>query len=286
MEPGLNRDVFERWATIVDQGPYSSLAFGERMIFDNPDTIALLGACAAWTTRVRLVTTILIAPLHHPVLLAKQIATGDMLSHGRLTVGLGTGGREEDYQALDIDLAGRRHAHMADIVRRMREVWAGTPVLDGNPGTVGPPPVQPGGPPLLAGAMGPKAIRMAAEWADGVCGMSFGPDLAEIAAGFGRVRDSWREAGRTTAPHLGTSFWFAIGERDEARAQLHRHLHHYLNWMPKDEVAQIAATAGFAGPVHELKAFLEGLAALGTDEVMLISTSKDTDQLQAIADIL
>ena len=96
---GRRRRTLESWARAVDEGPFSSLCFGERMAFDNPDALTLLGAVAAWTSRVRLVTTVLVPQLHDPVSLAKALATGDQLSGGRLTVGLGVGGREEDYRA-------------------------------------------------------------------------------------------------------------------------------------------------------------------------------------------
>ena len=121
MEPDLwdSDSTLEQWARPVDDGPFASLCFGERMAFDNPETLVLLGACAAWTSRVRLVTTVIVPQLHDPVLLAKSLATADRLSGGRLTVGFGVGGREEDYRAAGADLAtqtmardglaGRRH---------------------------------------------------------------------------------------------------------------------------------------------------------------------------------
>ena len=76
-------------ARVIDGGPFSSLCWGERIAFDNPDSLTLLGALAAWTDRVRLVTTVIVPQLHDPVMLAKGLATGDMLSGGRLTVGVG-----------------------------------------------------------------------------------------------------------------------------------------------------------------------------------------------------
>src|SRR6478609_3346713 len=99
MEPDLwdETDTLEQWSRAVDEGPWSSLCFGERMAFDNPDALTLLGATAAWTRRVRLVTTVVVPQLHDPVMLAKALATGDVLSAGRLTVGVGVGGRHEDY---------------------------------------------------------------------------------------------------------------------------------------------------------------------------------------------
>jgi hypothetical protein len=75
MEPDLDRQILHDWVKAIDQGPWDSLAFGERIIFDNPDAAVMLGACAAWTERVEIVTTIFVAQLHNPVMLAKQIAT-------------------------------------------------------------------------------------------------------------------------------------------------------------------------------------------------------------------
>ena len=103
MEPDLNAATLRTWAEVIDEGPFSSLCWGERVAFDNPDSLTLLGAVAAWTERVRLVTTVIVPQLHNPVALAKALATGDVLSGGRLTVGLGVGGRHEDYLAAGAD---------------------------------------------------------------------------------------------------------------------------------------------------------------------------------------
>lgn len=285
MEPDLweRADTLEVWSRAVDAGPYSSLCFGERMAFDNPETLTLLGAAAAWTERVRLVTTVVVPQLHAPVPLAKALATGDRLSGGRLTVGLGVGGREEDYRAAGADLATQTIAGMAERVAAMRQVWAGERVADAvRP--VGPPPVQPGGPELLVGTLGPRTIRSAAAWADGLAGMSLDLDLAEMGRVFDLARTSWREAGRPE-PRLTTSFWFALDDGDgSARAQVHRHLRHYMNWIPAEYVDALAATAGFAGTPAELADTLQAVADLGADEVQLIPTSAEVTQVHRIAD--
>lgn len=286
MEPDLwaEAGTLERWARAVDEGPWSSLCFGERMAFDNPDALTLLGAAAAWTSRVRLVTTVVVPQLHAPVPLAKALATGDRLSGGRLTVGLGVGGRDEDYRAADADLGTRTIAGLAERVAVMRRVWAGERVADAvRP--VGPPPVQPGGPELLVGTLGPRTIRAAAAWADGLAGMSLDVDLAGMAKVFDLAREAWREAGRP-APRLTTSFWFALGEPAEARAQVHRHLRHYMNWIPAEYVDALAATAGFAGTPEQLADVLRQVADLGADEVQLIPTGSGVDQVHRVAELL
>lgn len=145
MEPDLDAAVLKEWARVVDDGPFSSLCWGERIAFGNPDSLTLLGALAAWTDRVRLVTTVIVPQLHDPVMLAKGLATGDMLSGGRLTVGIGVGGRQEDYDAVGADMASQTMRGMAERVAIMKRVWAGEKVTE-SVLPVGPSSVQPGGP--------------------------------------------------------------------------------------------------------------------------------------------
>jgi alkanesulfonate monooxygenase SsuD/methylene tetrahydromethanopterin reductase-like flavin-dependent oxidoreductase (luciferase family) len=288
MEPDLWRrgpDVLEEWARATDEGPFASLCFGERMAFDNPETLTLLGAVAAWTSRVRIVTTVIVPQLHDPVLLAKSLATGDQLSHGRLTVGFGVGGREEDYRAVGGDLATQTMGDMASRVAVMKQVWAGEHVTD-SVRPVGPPPSQAGGPELLVGTMGPKTIRSAAAWADGLAGVTLDLDLVAVGDLFDLARRSWTEAGRG-APRLTTSFWFALDDGSGgARDQMHRHLRHYMNWLPEQLVDAMAPTTGFAGTPDELRDVLERLADLGADEVHLIPTGSDVAQVEQVAEIV
>lgn len=284
MEPDLDRATLMQWARVVDEGPFSALCWGERMAFDNPESLTLLGALAAWTDRVRLVTTVVIPQLHDPVMLAKALATGDVLSGGRLTVGLGVGGRHEDYRAAGADPATQTMRQMADRVAVMKRVWAGEKVTESTL-PVGPPPVQPGGPPLLVGTMGPKTLRSAAAWADGLAGTTLDLDVAKQNELFDVARDAWRAQGKD-APHLATSFWFAIGDGDAPREQVRRHLLRYMNWIPVEIVDAMAPTTGWAGTPDELRAVLDGFAAVGADEVHLIPTSTDLDQLHRVAEVV
>ena len=285
MEPGLDAATLETWARTVDGGPFSSLCFGERMAFDNPETMTLLGAVAAWTDRVRLVTTVVVPQLHDPVLLAKSLATADLLSEGRLTVGLGVGGRDEDYRAVGADPSSQTIAGLAERVAVMRRVWSGEPVADGV-GPVGPPPVQNGGPQLLVGTMGRRTVQAAAAWADGLAGFSLDLDAAAAGELFALARDAWRSADRPP-PRLATSFWFAVhDDRDVARAQVHRHLRHYMSWLPTGLVDAMAPTTGFAGSPGDLRIVLDAMAEAGADEVHLVPTSADLRQLDAVAQLV
>lgn len=284
MEPDLDANLLKRWARLVDEGPFSSLCWGERIAFNNPDSLTLLGALSAWTERVPLVTTVVVPQLHDPVMLAKALATADMLSGGRLTVGIGSGGREEDYRAVGADPKTQTIRDMADRVAVMKRVWAGEKITE-SVLPVGPPPVQPGGPRLLIGATGPRSTRMAAEWADGLAGITLDLDTGRQNELFDVARAAWAEAGKPK-PHLATSFWFALGEADAARAQVHRHLRHYMNWIPPEFVDAMAPTTGWSGSAEELVATLRKFAAIGTSEVHLIPTSSDLDQVRRVADLV
>ncbi|OBI88114.1 LLM class flavin-dependent oxidoreductase [Mycobacterium asiaticum] len=283
MEPDLDATLLKTWAEAIDEGPFSSLCWGERIAFDNPDSLTLLGALSAWTDRVRLVTTVIVPQLHDPVMLAKALATGDLLSGGRLTVGIGVGGRHEDYNSVGADPKTQTMRAMAERVAVMKRVWAGEKTTD-SVRPVGPPPVQAGGPRLLVGTIGPKTVRSAANWADGMAGTTLNLDVVQQNELFDVARVAWKEAGKP-APHLATSFWFAFGAPDEAREQVHRHLRRYMNWIPAEYVDAMAPTTGWAGSEDELLAVLRTFADIGTDEVHLIPTSSDIGQLRRAADV-
>src|SRR5919202_1583928 len=175
--PGTSGSLVLDWAKRVDSGPFSSLGIIDRLVYPNYEPLVTLAAAAAVTDRVRLMSTVLIAPLRQAGVLAKQAATIDALSGGRLTLGLGVGAREDDFRAASAPFhdRGRRFEEQLELMKRL---WSGRPVSD-EVGPVGPPPAQSGGPELLIGAYSPPAIRRVGRWADGF--MSGGvPDPEQV----------------------------------------------------------------------------------------------------------
>ena len=102
---------------------------------------------------------------------------------------------------------------------------------------------------------------------------------------FDVARTAWAQAGKQS-PHLATSFWFAIGDGDDARAQVHTHLRRYMNWIPAEYVDAMAPTTGWAGTEAELLEVLRGFEAIGADEIHLIPTSSDIYQVRRVADVV
>ena len=270
MEPDLSRQDLEDWPLRVDAGPWSHIALGERILFPNPEFISTLSAVAAWTKRVEIIATISVLTMHNPILSAKQFATIDMISEGRFTLGVGVGGREEDYNAIGSTWSDRRWATLSDRVKTMQSVWS----KEYHP-SLGPTPFSMNGPQILAGAVGPKAMEMSADFADGLAGFSFNADIEEIKDSFNRVQKAFKE--KNKSPRLVTSFWFGLGE--SARPDIQIHLERYLSWMGDDLARDLAKTAGFSGSQSDLNDFLLLVKAAGATDVILVPTSKNIEQL-------
>jgi alkanesulfonate monooxygenase SsuD/methylene tetrahydromethanopterin reductase-like flavin-dependent oxidoreductase (luciferase family) len=281
MEPGWNRQTMHQWAAEIDNGPWASLAMGERITFINPEFMTSLSACAAWTNRVELISTVSVLTMHNPVLLAKQFATIDVIADGRLTVGVGLGGRREDYEAIGADWGHHRIAKLEENVNVLRRIWNGEQVLPRAKRIVEPLPVQEGGPKILAGVIGPKSIAAAARYADGLSGFSFMASLDDIKQSFDAFRAAWQAEGRTGQPRLITSFWYGIEKA--GKEQMVRHLDRYLNFMPADVAKHLAPVAGFNGSINDLKEFLAEIKKLGADDVILAPTSTDLHEIHSIA---
>jgi alkanesulfonate monooxygenase SsuD/methylene tetrahydromethanopterin reductase-like flavin-dependent oxidoreductase (luciferase family) len=280
MVPGLDRGTVLDWCRRIDRGPFSSLAAGERITFPNQELMVTMAAAAAVTERVRLVFTVVVLPLHSPLLIAKQVATLDVLSGGRVTLGVGVGGREEDYRAAGAPWDGRVR-RLGEQVGLLRRAWAGAIVVpDAAP--VGPPPCQPGGPEILAGVLLPAAVRRASRWADGICGFSFGPDAGEIAASFAVAREAWAARGRP-APRLVTSCWFALGAGGPA--QMDAYVRRYLNTFGAETAASLA-TLCTTTSATALRDVVHRIADAGADELILVPTTADPAEVDRVAELV
>lgn len=281
MVPGLDRDRILEWSRRIDAGPFATLAAGERITFPNPEIMVTMSAAAAVTERVALALTVLVLPMHATLLKAKQVATLDVISGGRVVLGVGVGAREEDYRACDARFDGKRLVRMERQVALLRRAWAGERVVPGAP-PIEPRPVQPGGPPLLAGSLFPASIRRAARWADGICGFSFGPAPEEIASAFDTARRAWSDTGRTS-PRLVTGCWFALGRTPEA--QLDAYLRRYLRFIGPDAGASVAKSCRATSPAR-LRDVLREVADLGADEILLVPTTDDPEEIDRVADVV
>jgi alkanesulfonate monooxygenase SsuD/methylene tetrahydromethanopterin reductase-like flavin-dependent oxidoreductase (luciferase family) len=240
-----------------------------------------LAGAATVTDRVGLEATVSVTPLHSAVVVAKQAATIDVLSGGRFTLGVGVGGRDEDYRVAGAPFE-HRHARLDEQVATMQRVWAGQPPCDGV-APVGPSPVRPGGPRVLTASMGPKSMARSARWADGIAGFDLGADAASVEQTFRGFESAWAAAGRSGRPYLQTSFWFGLlpDATDRVPAYARRYLA-IFGERAAEQMAALVCTTSKKVVRERLRAILD----VGADEVILVATTADPAELARAADLV
>lgn len=277
----IDRRVLIDWCRRADEGPFESLSCGERVMGPAVDMRVTLAAAAALTDRVRIVPSLYVLPMHSAVRAAKEIATLDMLSEGRVTVVVGVGGRPKDYQAVGASFE-RRHVRMDEQVAEMKRVWAGERVFEGAD-PIGPAPVQSGGPPILIGAMGPKAIRRGAEWADGIYGFSMNGVQSEMERMLGLAREGWKEAGRSSGPYEAGGFWYSLA--DDAEARLKDYVQKYLEITSPEAAKAIAGTMTRHTP-ESVREGLENMRAAGCAECYMVAATHEISEIERLLPLL
>ncbi|HEY8740067.1 MAG TPA: LLM class F420-dependent oxidoreductase [Candidatus Dormibacteraeota bacterium] len=179
-------------------GPARPLPETYKSVYEPIETLSFV---AARTTTVRLGTSVLDAPLHTPVMLARRLATLDRFSNGRVIAGLGLGWMEQEYATANVPMA-RRGARFEEGIKAMRAAWGPDPVsFEGEfytipPSLIDPKPVQQGIPVVIA-AIAPRAIERAGRIGDGFNPIGFSVDrLRELVGAF---RQAAADAGRDPA---------------------------------------------------------------------------------------
>jgi alkanesulfonate monooxygenase SsuD/methylene tetrahydromethanopterin reductase-like flavin-dependent oxidoreductase (luciferase family) len=268
---GVDRRGSVEWARRAEAAGFSSLGTIDRIAYPNYESLIALAAAAAVTERIRLVTDILIAPLRtNTALLAKQAATIDNLSEGRLVLGLAVGGREDDYEVSGADFGSR-----GKTFDRQLEEFGG--LWRGERG-VGPPPARGDRPTVLIGGSSDVAFRRAARHADGWTLGGGTPDA--FAEGSEKLRAAWAAEGRDGEPRTMALFYFALG--DDAEAAARASLGDYYGFLGEyaDQIV-----AGAAKDEDTVKGYLSAFEEAGVDEVICFPTSTDPEQVDLLAGV-
>ena len=281
MERELDRDIMLYWMRAIDNGPFESLTCGERITSYTVEMRTILGAAAAVTERVRIVPSLYVLPMHNAVWAAKEIATLDVMSNGRVTLCVGVGGRPMDYEAVGAPFE-KRHARMDEQIAAMKKIWQGVPPLEGGD-PVGPTPVQAGGPPILAGTMGPKATRRAAEWADGLYMWSGNGQKQDIANMIKQADGCWEDAGRDTKPTRITGFWASLA--DNAAERLPAYVYDYIKVLSPEFAAAMSKGMDRCTP-DRINASLDAMEELGCEETYLVPATCDLADIDRLSELV
>lgn len=269
--PEVDATTIGDWAAEAERAGFASVGVIDRLVYDNLEPLTALAAAAARTVEVELLTTVLsVGWRANAVLLAKQMASVDLLSGGRLTAGLGLGGWPEDFAASDVPESGKG-ARLEQTLTTMRKVWAGE--LEGQGGPTRP--LAEGRPVLLFGGLVPAAYTRAATEGQGWVAPLFG--LATLEDGAAAVRTAWAEAGRGGRPRIATGRYFSLGRRAEAVAD--EYIRHYYG----DEYFAAARADTLTSPAHVAEE-VGRLTAAGVTDLVLYPSSGAVDQVELLAE--
>jgi alkanesulfonate monooxygenase SsuD/methylene tetrahydromethanopterin reductase-like flavin-dependent oxidoreductase (luciferase family) len=267
---GADRDLIIRWTCKADEGPFSTLGVFDRLLYDSFDSLAALSAAAVLTHRVRLASTILIGPLRNTALLAKEAATIDALSGGRLTLGLAVGARHDDYDVAGVDHSTRGQ-RLDEQLAELRSIWEN--------GEIGPKPVQPNGPELIVGGLTDQAFARAARYADGFIHNGGPPRLFAQAAE--KARAAWIDAGRPGKPRLWGMGYFALGQQHHENGKDYLRRYYAFTGPFAERIAE-----GLLTTPQAVAAFARGYAEAGCDELVLFPTAADVDEIDRLAEVI
>jgi alkanesulfonate monooxygenase SsuD/methylene tetrahydromethanopterin reductase-like flavin-dependent oxidoreductase (luciferase family) len=276
MIPGTTGEELVEFATRGERAGFSSLGALDRLIYNSYEPLTALAAAAAVTERIGLTTAVLLTPyrLNGP-LLAKEAASVQRISGGRLTLGVGLGWRPEDYEVSGAEWS-KRGRELDRMLGEIERVFAGEEF--GFAGGIGPD-VSDAPPKILVGGGVDASFKRAARFGEGWILGGGTPDQARD--GKQSLEKAWSDAGREGTPRVAALGYFALGDNAEESAR--EDLTHYYAAMGEETANQIAASA--ATDADTVRSYIQAFTEAGVDELFLFPTSADPDQVDLLAEV-
>lgn len=258
--------VVPRWAARAEEAGFSSLATIGRYAYPGVSDTVSLAAAAGATTRIGLLSGVLLAPTWPGALLAKEIASIDGVSGHRLTFGVGVGLREEEFTVPGLGARGRGARFDADL-ETYREVWGGknAAVPSGTRQV-----------PMLFGGYTEQALRRMVRWGTGYIAGS--GSVAATAPRFEAAKRAWREGGRTGEPRLVSLAYFVLGDVDAGLANVRD----FYRLAPKEVADSVVPCVS----PEMVRKCIADFAELGADELVFVPTTDDVDEIARLADVV
>src|SRR5262249_16086737 len=268
--PGTTGEQLTDWARPAEDAGFSSLGANARIVFPNYEPVVALAAAAAVTERIGLVSDVMLGPLRaNPAMIAKQFLSLDALAGGgRAVLGIGVGGREDDYAISGLEMSGRGK-WLDDALARIRDIWNGEGELETR---VGPRP-NGKGPSLMVGGYIQAAFERAAKYGDGWT--QGGSGAAQFGADSSNLDDAWKKAGREGEARTLALGYYCLG--DDAEANVQAYVSDYYAWLGDEAVQGIVGAA--PKDADSVKSFLKGYEEWKCDELILFPCSSDPAQV-------
>ncbi|HCP62178.1 MAG TPA: MmcJ protein [Actinobacteria bacterium] len=274
--PNTPGSVLIGWAKRAEERGFSCLATLDRIAFPSYESLIALSAAAAVTERIGLLTNILLAPIRGAILLAKEAASVDQLSGGRLTLGLGVGGRPDDFALVEAEFSSRGKVFDRQL-EQLHAAWAGE-APEGTDKPVGPTPANGRSVPVLIGGMSDQAVERTVRWGEGWT--AGGAAAAQVGPFAERVRQAWKDAGKQGQPRIVALSYFGLGDTERQSADYLRHYYGYTGGFA-EQIAQGAPRTPGA-----IRSTLTRFEDAGVDELVFDPTVADVHQVDLLADIV
>ena len=274
--PGVTGEELTDWARRADETPLSSLGTIDRIVYPNYEPLLALAAAAAVTSRIRLLTSVLLMPLRLNIaLFAKQAATIQHLSGGRLVLGMGLGGRDDDFDVSGADMHARGRVFDRQL-DEMKRIWAGEE--KGLAGPIGPNLDEP--PQIIIGGSVEASFKRAAEHGAGWIMGGGTPD--QFRDGVANLEEAWQAAGRSGTPRKMALAYYSLGGDAERNADAY--LKDYYAFLGEDLANMIAGSA--AMDADTVKAYAAAFEQAGADELVFFPCSSEPEQVDLLVDAI
>ena len=273
------------YTEIAERLGFRALSANDHLLFPRPwlDGLTALAAVLARTGEMTLATTVTLPVVRGPVALAKSLTAIDVLTGGRLVVGVGPGSSAQDYAAVGIPFE-ERWKRLEEAVRALRALWhrEGSPFKGEFYSTEGimlePYPARQPGPPIWIGSWGSEAgLRRTARLGDGWLASAYNTTPEEFASAWGRLREHLRAAGKDPNhfPNaIATMFFFVTEDRAAAGRIVRKVLSPTLN-RPEEELSQRL----LVGPAGECAEKLAAYQVAGAQRIFLWPVEDELRQL-------
>jgi alkanesulfonate monooxygenase SsuD/methylene tetrahydromethanopterin reductase-like flavin-dependent oxidoreductase (luciferase family) len=263
------------WARRADAAGFSSLATIGAVSFPSHEELTVFAAAGAVTERIHFLSNILIAPARSTAELAKQAATVQQITGGRLTLGIGIGWRESDYTLTGRNFHRRGRYFDAQLVDLQR-AWRGEPLMDGTRPAA--PDPGPTGVPLLIGGASDATVRRVVEHGVGWTAGGWPPDA--LPPFIEKMRNAWRAA-RPGEPRLVGLTYFSLGDTE---AQSRDYLLSYYKPQGHQMAEMIAGSA--LRSAEAIRGAVKAYEEAGLTELILDPTVSDPGQVDLLAEVV
>ena len=270
-------ELMLEWILRAERGPFSSVVVTDRVVSKALEPLSVLAMAAGATKRIGLMTSVVIGPTRETTLLARQAATVDVLSNGRLTLGVGIGVRKNDYLATgeNFHRRGRRSEAQFALLRRL---WAGE-VLSNEVGAIGPVSPRSDGPEMLIGGYVPAIATRIGKWGDGYMSPGGGEPQA-MQKMWRDVLQAWKENNRHGQPRWVGASYFALGPN--AAEQAASYINANYGYNPDLAARRLRAMPTSPAAIEES---IKRQADMGVDEFILRPCAEDLDQMERLAEV-